>query len=325
MVRVEAAQVWCHIFHCLKSSAARHRQINKEQIMTRIIGLFLAAAAFVGYLSYFVVDERKKALVLRFGEISRIVDEPGLYFKVPFVETVSLLSDQIIVWENNDRPVQDNNSQVYQIDAYTLARINDVRLFRETLGADLGQGEARVGAIMDAALRQTYGRRSFSDTLSAERTTIMKEITDRVRAEAKPLGIEVVDIRIRRADLNGAVLDATHNRMRSERMAIAENARSQGQATKTRIEAETDRAFIERTADARRKAEIIQGEGDAERNRIFAEAFQKDPEFFSFYRSMLAYRKALANGDTTMVLDPSSDFFKYFGTNNQGTAAPTQP
>jgi modulator of FtsH protease HflC len=290
--------------------------------MTRIIGLFLAAVAFVGYLSYFVVDERKKALVMRFGEISRIVEEPGLYFKVPFVETVSLISDQIIVWENNDRPVQDNNSQVYQIDAFTLARIADLRLFRETLGADFDQGESRIGAIMDAALRQTYGRRAFSDTLSAERTLIMKEITDRVRAEAKPLGIEVVDIRIRRADLNGAVLDATHNRMRSERMAIAENARSQGQATKTRIEAETDRTYTERTADARRKSEIIRGEGDGERNRVFAEAYQKDPEFFAFYRSMQAYQKALANGDTTMVLDPKSDFFKYFGTNNRGTDAP---
>jgi modulator of FtsH protease HflC len=292
--------------------------------MTRIIAGILAAVAVVGYLSYFVVDERKKALVLRFGEISRIVDAPGLYFKVPFVETVSLLSDQIIVWENNDRLVQDNNSQVYNLDAYTLARISDVRLFRETLGADLSQGESRIGALMDAALRQTYGRRAFSDTLSAERTVIMREITERVRSEAVSLGIDVVDIRIRRADLNGAVLEATHNRMRSERMAIAENARSQGQATKTRIEAETDRAFVERTAGARRQSEIIRGQGDADRNRIFAKAFEQDPEFFSFYRSMAAYRKALANNDTTMVLDPKSDFFKYFGTQPRPTVPAAQ-
>jgi modulator of FtsH protease HflC len=150
----------------------------------------------------------------------------------------------------------------------------------------------------------------------------MREITDQVRKEAKPLGIEVVDIRIRRADLDGAVLEATYNRMKSERNALAANIKSKGEATKTRVYAETDRAFIERTANAQRESEIIRGQGDAERNKIFAEAFTKDPEFFSFYRSMQAYSKALANGDTTMVLDPKSDFFRYFGTQGR-SAAPT--
>ncbi len=290
---------------------------------SRFIGLLVALVAFVGYLSYFVVDEREKALVLKFGEISRIVEKPGLYFKIPVMETVTKIEDRIVVWENNDRPVQDSNSQVYIIDAFTLARIQDARLFRETLGADLNQGENRIASLMDAALRQTYGRRPFADTLSANRSVIMKEITDRVRAEAKPLGIEIVDIRIRRADLDGAVLNATHERMKSERNAIAANTRSEGEANKVRVTAETDRIFTERTANARRQSEIIRGEGDAERNKIFAEAFEKDPEFFAFYRSMQAYSKALANGDTTMVLDPNSDFFKYFGTQTKGQAAPT--
>jgi modulator of FtsH protease HflC len=291
---------------------------------SRLIGLIIAAVAFVGYLSYFIVDEREKALVLKFGEISRIVEKPGLYFKIPIMETVTTIEDRIVVWENNDRPVQDSNSQVYIIDAFTLARIQDARLFRETLGADLSQGENRIAQLMDAALRQTYGRRPFADTLSANRSAIMKEITDRVRAEAKPLGIEIVDIRIRRADLDGAVLNATHERMKSERNAIAANTRSEGEATKVRVIAETDRIFRERTANARRQAEIIRGEGDAERNKIFADAYQKDPEFFAFYRSMQAYSKSLANGDTTMMLDPGSDFFKYFGTRG-GSATPGVP
>jgi modulator of FtsH protease HflC len=291
---------------------------------TRLIGLIVAAIAFVGYLSYFIVDEREKALVLKFGEISRIVEKPGLYFKFPVMETVTKIEDRIVVWENNDRPVQDSNSQVYIIDAFTLARIQDARLFRETLGADLDQGENRIAQLMDAALRQTYGRRSFAETLSQNRSAIMKEITDRVRAEAKPLGIEIVDIRIRRADLDGAVLSATHERMKSERNAIAANTRSEGEATKVRVIAETDRIFRERTANARRQAEIIRGEGDAERNKIFADAYQKDPEFFAFYRSMQAYSKSLANGDTTMMLDPGSDFFKYFGTRG-GSATPGAP
>jgi modulator of FtsH protease HflC len=291
---------------------------------SRLIGLIVAAVAFVAYLSYFIVDEREKALVLKFGEISRIVEKPGLYFKIPIMETVTTIEDRIVVWENNDRPVQDSNSQVYIIDAFTLARIQDARLFRETLGADLSQGENRIASLMDAALRQTYGRRPFADTLSANRSAIMKEITDRVRAEAKPLGIEIVDIRIRRADLDGAVLNATHERMKSERNAIAANTRSEGEATKVRVIAETDRTFRERTANARRQAEIIRGEGDAERNKIFADAYQKDPEFFAFYRSMQAYSKSLANGDTTMMLDPGSDFFKYFGTRG-GSATPGVP
>ncbi len=279
-----------------------------------ILGAILAVVLFVAYLSYFVVDERQKALVLRFGDINRIVEEPGLYFKMPFADTVTRIDDRIIIWENNDRPVQDKESQVYIVDAITLARIDNARLFRETLGADLDQAETRTGALLDSALRQTYGRRSFDEVLSSDRATMMKEIRDELHDAAAQLGIKIVDVRIRRTDLSGAVLADTHNRMRSERNALATNIRSSGEALRTRSNAETDRKFIEQTAGARRDSEVIRGEGDAERNRIFAEAFQKDPEFFSFYRSMQAYAKALASRDTTLVLSPDSEFFKYFGS-----------
>jgi membrane protease subunit HflC len=291
-----------------------------------ILGVIIAAVLFIAYMSYFVVDEREKVLVMRFGEISRIVETPGLYFKVPIAETVARIEDRIIIWENNDRPVQDRESQVYIVDAITLARINDARLFRETLAADLDQAEARIGALMDSALRQTYGKRSFDQVLTSDRATMMKEIRDDVFAEAKLLGIEIVDVRIRRTDLSGAVLADTHNRMRSERNALATNIRSSGEAYRTRVNAETDRKFIEKTADARRRSEEIRGEGDAERNKLFAEAYQQDPEFFAFYRSMQAYGRALASSDTTLVLNPNSDFFKYFGTQNNSTApVPPQP
>lgn len=283
-------------------------------LIRNLFGFLVAAALLVAYLSYFVVDEREKAIVQRLGEISRIVEKPGLYFKIPFVETVTPIEDRIILWENNDRRVQDKDSQVYRVDAITLARIDNAQLFRETLGASLEQAEVRVGALMDASLRQTYGRRSFDQVLSADRSSMMAEIREQLFGEAKDLGIEIVDVRIRRTDLDGAVLTATHERMRSERNALAADIRSRGQASKTRIYAETDRKFIVDTAEARRKAEVLRGEGDGERNRIFAEAFQKDPEFFAFYRSMQAYAKALANKETTLVLNPESDFFKYFGT-----------
>jgi membrane protease subunit HflC len=290
-----------------------------------ILGVIVAAVLFIAYLSYFVVDEREKVLVMRFGEISRIVETPGLYFKLPVAETVTRIEDRIVIWENNDRPVQDKESQVYIVDAITLARIADARLFRETLAADLDQAESRIGALMDSALRQTYGKRSFDQVLTSDRATMMREIREDVFAEAKLLGIEIVDVRIRRTDLSGAVLADTHNRMRSERNALATNIRSSGEAYRTRVNAETDRMFIEKTADARRRSEEIRGEGDAERNKLFAEAYEQDPEFFSFYRSMQAYSRALASSDTTLVLNPDSDFFKYFGTQKNSTAPVIPP
>jgi modulator of FtsH protease HflC len=291
-------------------------------IFRNALGFIVAAALAVLYMSYFIVDERKKVIVQRFGEISRVVEKPGLYFKLPLADTITEVEDRIIVWENNDRPVQDKASQVYIVDAITLARISDARLFRETLGADQEQAETRVGALLDAALRQTYGLRSFDEVLSSDRTTMMREITEKLKKETASLGINIVDVRIRRTDLAGDVLQSTHERMRSERNALAAQARSTGEAFKTRMNAETDRMFIEKTADARRRAEILRGEGDAQRNKIFADAFTKDPEFFSFYRSMQAYEKALASKDTTLVLNPDSDFFKYFGTRGNSSSAP---
>lgn len=278
---------------------------------------FLVVIALIGavlYMSFFIVTEKQKALVLRFGDINRIVEAPGLYFKLPFADTVTPIEDRIIIWENNDRPVQDIASQVYIVDAITLARIKDARLFRETLGADLAQAEARVAARLDSALRQTYGRRSFDAALSSDRSVMMREIRDQVRLEADTLGIEIVDVRVRRTDLNENVLEQTYKRMESERNALAADIRSQGEATKTQRNAETDRIYTIKLAEARKQSEILRGEGDAERNKVFASAFQKDPEFFSFYRSMQAYAKSLGTEGTTMVLDPKSDFFRYFGS-----------
>ncbi len=289
-----------------------------------ILGIAAAAIAVLLYLSYFIVDEKHKALVLRFGDINRVVEEPGLYFKLPFADTVTLVEDRIIIWENNDRPVQDIASQVYIVDAITLARIKDARKFRETLGADLLQAEARVAARLDAALRQTYGRRSFDAALSSDRAVMMREIRDQVRTEADSLGIEIVDVRVRRTDLSENVLEQTYNRMKSERNALAQDIRSQGEATKTRMNAETDRTYTVKLAEARKQAEIIRGQGDAERNRVFAEAFQRDPEFFSFYRSMQAYAKSLGTDGTTMVLKPHSEYFKYFGSKTPAAAPQPQ-
>jgi modulator of FtsH protease HflC len=287
-----------------------------------IFGVVLAGVLFLAYSSYFVVTERQKALVSRFGEINRTVDDPGLYFKVPFADTVTYIEDRIFIWENNDRPVQDKASQVYIVDAITLARISDTKKFRETLGADLNQAETRIAARLDSALRQTYGRRSFDAALSSDRAVMMLEIRDELRKEATTLGIEIVDVRVRRTDLSESVLEQTYERMKSERNAIAADIRSKGEATKTRMYAETDRTYTTKLAEAKRQAEIIRGEGDGERNKIFAQAYQQDPEFFSFYRSMAAYSKSMGAEGTTLVLDPDSEFFKYFGSKRIVPLAP---
>jgi modulator of FtsH protease HflC len=286
--------------------------------------LIIAAVAAIALLSmsYFIVDEREKVLVSRFGEINQIVDKPGLYFKLPVADSVISIEDRVILWENNDRPVQDVNSQVYIVDAITLARISDPRLFRETLGADLGQAETRVGARLDSALRQTYGRRSFDAALSSDRAVMTKEIRDALRNDVKSLGIEIVDVRIRRTDQSPDVLKSTFERMQSERNALAGDIRSEGQATKTRMNAETDRTYTVKIAEAQRQSEVIKGQGDGERNKIYAEAFEKDPEFFRFYRSMQAYSKSLGKDGTTLVLNPNSEFFKYFGTQKDSSQAP---
>jgi modulator of FtsH protease HflC len=294
-------------------------------IFRNIIGFAIAALLLLLYLSYFIVNEKQKALVLRFGDINRIVEEPGLYFKLPFADTVTTIEDRIIVWEMNNRPVQDIASQVYVVDAITLARVVNARLFRETLGADLEQAESRIAARLDAALRQTYGRRSFDAALSSDRAVMMREIATELRKEADTLGIGIVDVRVRRTDLSDSVLEQTYARMQSERNAIAADIRSQGEATKTQRIAETDRQYTEKLSTSRRDAEIVRGQGDADRNRVFAEAFQQDPEFFGFYRSMQAYGKSLGTDGTTLVLDPKSEFFKYFGSQKDTSQVPTVP
>jgi modulator of FtsH protease HflC len=292
-------------------------------IARNILGLIVALVLATLYLSYFIVNEKQKALVLRFGDINRIVELPGLYFKLPFADTVTTIEDRVMIWEMNDRPVQDIASQVYNVDAITLVRISNARKFRETLGADLDQARVRVAARMDAALRQTYGRRSFDAALSSDRSVMMREIRDQLRPEADQLGIEIIDVRVRRTDLSDNVLAQTYARMESERNALAADIRSKGEATKTQRNAETNRAYTVKLAEARRKSEVLRG--DAERNKVFADAYQKDPEFFAFYRSMLAYSKSLGAEGTTLVLDPNSEFFKYFGTQKDASQVPTTP
>lgn len=273
--------------------------------------VILAVAAFVAYSAIFIVEERQKALVTRLGEIQRTVEKPGLYFKLPLVEELVYVEDRLLFFESLDKSVQVIDGRRYNVDAIVMLRVVNAQTFRETVQASLNQARDRIETRLDAALRQTYGKRSFDVALSKDRASMMTEIRDSVRDEARSLGMEIVDVRIRRTDLMPDVLKDTYDRMNAERFAEAAQLRAVGDAQRRRIRAEAEREAVEMVAKAQRESEIIRGEGDADRNRIFAEAFERDPEFFAFYRSMQAYPKSLQGTDTTLVLTPDSEFFRY--------------
>jgi modulator of FtsH protease HflC len=290
---------------------------------SKIVSSVLLLVAFIlGSMSYFVVDQRQTALVVHFGEVSRIVKEAGLHFKWPIADEVVEIENRIFMWSSDNMAVQVSDKQRYLVDTITLAKIMDAQKFRETVGADLGLARQRIETRLNAALRQTYGKRTFEAALSKDRDVMMQEITNQVAGEAQALGIKIVDVRIRRTDLMKEVLEATYERMKSERNAEAQNLRGKGLATKIRITAEADRKVLEMVSEGQRQAEIIRGEGEAERANVFAASFQKDPEFYGFYRSMQSYAKSLANDGTTLVLNPNSEFFRYFGTQKDGSQVP---
>jgi modulator of FtsH protease HflC len=282
-------------------------------------------AVLIGiFSSTFIVDERQQVLVQRFGEVQRVVTQPGLYFKLPFADEVVSIEDRAFIWSSENKTVQVSDRKRYLVDTVTTVRISDARKFRETVGANLDLARARIETRLDAALRQTYGKRTFAAALSKDRNVMMREIRDQVEPEAASLGVKIIDVRIRRTDLANEVLAATYERMKSERLAEAQDLRSKGEAQNIQMKATADRKAIVVVSDATRQSEVIRGEGDGDRSRIFADAFSRDPGFFSFYRSMQAYGRSFNSSDTSLVLKPDSEFFQYFG-NDQGRAPAAAP
>jgi membrane protease subunit HflC len=281
-----------------------------------IILVLVAIAAYLGINSLFVVNEREQAIVTRFGEIQRVEAEPGIYFKWPLAlfekENVQIVEDRLIRLELNDIRVQVSGGKFYNVDAYLVYKIADPRLFRERTSGSLIIAENRLQSSFNSALRRVYGLRDFKAALSEARAEMMTDVRDQVRPNASALGLEILDVRIRRTDLTNEVSQQTFERMKAERQAEAERLRARGKEAARRIQARADREVVETEAAAQRDGEILRGQGEAERNGIFADAFGRDPEFFEFYRSMSAYTEALKDGNTTMVLSPKSDFFRFF-------------
>lgn len=262
----------------------------------------------------FVVNERNQAIVTRFGEITSIKTEPGLYFKLPFIESVQIIEDRLLLLDQEGMTVQVKGGKFYEVDAFLTYRISDARAFREKLLGSIPRAEARLGTRMESALRSVYGLRDFNDALSEARNEMMTEARDILRGDISELGLEVVDVRIRRTDLTVQVSSQTYDRMIAERLAEAALLRARGKERAQTIRAIADRQAVSIVADSRRDSEILRGEGDAERNAIFATAFGKDIEFFEFYRSMQSYRNALESTGTTLILSPDSEFFRYFNS-----------
>ena len=298
-----------------------------------IIGVVVLAALYVFFSSIYVVNERDQAIVTRFGQITDVRTEPGIYFKIPtdFVDSVQIIEDRLLRQDIGDLRVQVSGGAFYEVDAFLTYRITNPRLFRERAQGQLGVVEDRVATRFAAVLRQVYGLREFNAALSEQRPQMMLEARDLIRPDLEQLGIEVIDVRILRTDLAADVFERTYERMRAERLAEAALLRARGQEQAQSLRAIADRQAVEIVAAATRDAEIIRGTGDAERNRLFAAAYGQDQEFFEFFRSMEAYRNALANSGTTMVLSPDSEFFRYFGSGgeipaaNTNLATPIQP
>lgn len=285
----------------------------------------LAVILFLAYSSVFIVNARQQAIVVRFGEIQSVKTEPGIYFKLPFAfmdaDRVTFVSDQALRFDLDNIRVQVSGGKFYEVDAFVVYHISDARRFREAVSADRDAAEARLRTRLDAALRRVYGLRGFEAALSEERASMMREVRNELTPDAENLGLTITDVRIRRTDLTQEVSQQTFERMKAERLAESELIRARGNEQGQTRRAIADRQVVEILAEARRESEIIRGQGDAERNRVFGEAFTRDPAFFGFYRSMEAYRQSLGVSDTTLVLSPDSEFFRYFG--NLNGAAPT--
>ncbi len=289
-----------------------------------ILGVVVVAAIYVLISSIYVVNEREQAIVLRFGQITDVKTEPGLYFKLPtnVVDSVQIIEDRLLRYDVANMTVQVRGGKFYEVDAFLTYRINNPRLFRQQALGDLDVAENRIGSLFVAALRQVYGLREFDAALSGERAAMMREARDLIVQNVAELGIQIVDVRILRTDLTQDVSQQTFELMKAERLAEAAFLRARGQEAAQSLRAIADRQAVEIVAAARRDSEILRGEGDATRNSIFAQAFGQDPEFFEFYRSMQAYRTALGSSGTTMLLSPDSEFFNYFRADAQNGQAP---
>jgi membrane protease subunit HflC len=284
------------------------------------LGVILVAVVVIGSSALFTVHQANQALVLQFGEPRQVVTEPGLHVKLPFVQNVAYFDRRVLEFDAPKEEIIASDQKRLVVDAFARYRITDPLLFFQTVNNE-AVVRTRLAAIINASIRQALGGVPLEHIISGERASLMTQIRDIVNSEASDFGIEIIDVRIKRADLPEANSEAVYQRMQTERQREAKELRAQGAEEAQKIRAVADRDKVVIIAEAQKQSQITRGEGDGEAIRIFADAFGKDVEFFAFYRSMEAYKNALGQGDTTMVLSPDSEFFRYFGDITGGAAA----
>jgi membrane protease subunit HflC len=281
----------------------------------------------VGLSALFVVDERENVLVLQFGQVKQVRTEPGLGLKIPVIQEVVRYDARILGLQSQPLEVTPLDDRRLVVDAFMRWRITDVVRFREAVGLEgVRAAQGRLERILNAAIREVLGSVPSGAVLSEDRTALMNRIRDLARREAATLGVQVIDVRLTRTDLPDQNLEATFARMRAEREREAADEIARGNEAAQRVRALADRTVVELVSAARRDAEIIRGEADAERNRIYAEAFGNDPEFFAFTRSLTAYERAMRAENTSIVMRPDSEFFTFLrGDGMGGIGAPRPP
>ena len=283
----------------------------KPQI--KIVSLTLLAAILVVLLdSLYIVPQTRQAIVIQFGDPKRVVQEPGLYVKIPFIQRVVMYDNRLLSLDPPAQEVPLGDKKRIVVDTFSRFRIVDPLLFYQALQTE-ENAHSRLSDAIASSLRDVLGQHDMKTVLSPKRTEIMAQIRDEVNSKAKAFGVNVVDVRIRRADLPDETSQAVYARMRSEREREAKEFRAQGQQMNQKIRSEADRDRIKILAQAQKEAQVIRGQGDKEAARIWAEASSKDKEFYAFYRSLEAYRNSMNAEGTSMVLSPESDFFRFLG------------
>lgn len=283
-------------------------------VAAAILGILVAAA-----MSIFTVDQRKFAIVLQLGEIKSVIAEPGLYFKWPMIQNVRYFEKRILTYDSPDpeRFITSEKKPVL-VDAFVKWRIIDAKQYYISVQGDELRAHIRLSQTVNAGLREEFGKRTVHEVVSGEREKIMEEVRTKADADARAIGVQIVDVRLKRVDLPQEVSESVYRRMETERKRVANELRSKGAADAEKIRADADRQREIIIAEAYRDAQRIKGEGDAKATSLYAQAFGQNPEFYSFYRSLEAYRASFRNKTDVLVIEPNSEFFKYMKSTGKG-------
>lgn len=286
---------------------------------TSLLSAIVVTVLTVLAMSIFTVDQRQFAVVFQLGEVKQVITEPGLSFKIPLIQNVRFFEKRIITLDNNEpeRFITSEKKNVL-VDSFIKWRIVDPKLYYISVGGDESRAKTRLNQTVNAGLREEFGKRTVHDVISGEREKIMEDMRIKADADARKIGVQIVDVRLKRVELPSEVSEAVYRRMEAERKRVANELRSEGSAEAEKIRADADRQREVIIADAYRDAQKIKGEGDAKATAIYGQAFGQNPEFYAFYRSLEAYRGSFRSKNDVMVVEPSSDFFKYMKNVGRG-------